>query len=385
MKIHDLLDTHLLDDRISDCYVSFKKHPTLPLGIYNYTKKCQYDGAWDEITRKTRGLIVADTGEIVARPWEKFHNYAEHDTGDWDINEPCLVTDKLDGSLGVLYPTPDGHAVATRGSFVSDQAVRATEIWKERYSGVPVVPEYTYLFEIIFPSNRVVIDYGNQEDLFLLGCVEIRSGRTMEAELVAWPGPRVSRFGHMTLRDALAIEPRQNAEGVVLTLFEREPEMRVKIKQEDYVALHRIITGLTERSVWEHLAVEACASWINDPKHWGSFIGIDPQRASEIITVGPEWRVVIPEEFQEWIDETEERIKTNVVECTNEAERLMRQASALPTPREQYELVRTHPCSAEIMRVIKNAGGVELVWQKAWRVSKPEAANPIFGREEDVA
>ena len=27
----------------------------------------------------------------------------------------------------------------------------------------------------------------------------------------------------------------------------------IKIKQEDYVILHRIVTGLNERAVWEHL------------------------------------------------------------------------------------------------------------------------------------
>ena len=28
---------------------------------------------------------------------------------------------------------------------------------------------------------------------------------------------------------------------------------REKIKQDDYVALHRIVTGLSERTVWQHM------------------------------------------------------------------------------------------------------------------------------------
>lgn len=44
---------------------------------------------------------------------------------------------------------------------------------------------------------------------------------------------------------------RPNAEGLVLTLMRTDD--RVKIKQADYVALHRIVTGLNARTVWEHM------------------------------------------------------------------------------------------------------------------------------------
>jgi hypothetical protein len=58
-----------------------------------------------------------------------------------DLAARCVVTDKLDGSLGILYPTPDGHAIATRGAFVSEQALHATELWLDRYAGwLPPLP-----------------------------------------------------------------------------------------------------------------------------------------------------------------------------------------------------------------------------------------------------
>jgi len=384
MKLAELLDEVLLKEMIDAGFVSRKEHPALPLFIYNYTKKCQYDGMWNDVTRKCRGLIVDDTGEIACRPWEKFHNYSEHDTDEWDPNEICLVTDKMDGSLGILYPVDNGYAIATRGSFSSEQAISATEMWHAKYSHNLVLRGWTYLFEILYAANRVVVDYGDREELVLLGCVNNETGETMEAAMVGWPGPRVPRFGEMTLREALELEPRPNAEGIVLTFIDRDPEMRVKVKQEDYIALHRIITGLNERSVWEHLAVLACAPWIKEPNHWASFVGIDPERAAEILSVGSNWRESIPEEFQDWIDTTTARITKEVQSIIESALELEREATPLPTPREQYEHVEGHPCASEIMRVIKGQP-YALIQQKAWRISKPDGVKAVFDREEDVA
>ena len=36
--------------------------------------------------------------------------------------------------------------------------------------------EYTYLFEIIYPSNRIVVDYGSSRRLVLLAAVHTQTG-----------------------------------------------------------------------------------------------------------------------------------------------------------------------------------------------------------------
>lgn len=53
-------------------------HPTLPLTIWNYTEKVQYENLWDEITLMCRGLVTDDKGSIVARPFKKFFNWEEN-------------------------------------------------------------------------------------------------------------------------------------------------------------------------------------------------------------------------------------------------------------------------------------------------------------------
>ena len=75
-----------------------------------------------------------------------------------DLEAAVEVTDKHDGSLGILYPAPDGrNAVATRGAFESAQALHASELYRREYERA-WRPEsgWTYLWEIVYPANRIV-------------------------------------------------------------------------------------------------------------------------------------------------------------------------------------------------------------------------------------
>lgn len=255
-KLTDLFDAGELNRCLSERLVVQRRHTLFPLLIFNYTERCQYErGLWSPVTLACRGLIVnADTLEVVARPFRKFFNAGQEGAPTIGGADAVTVTDKLDGSLGVLYPTPDGLAIATRGSFDSDQARHATEVWRERYSGYVPRDGWTLLFEIIYPSNRIVLDYAGQDDLVLLGAVHIATGNSVgphDSILDGWPGPRAAFFSCTSYSDALALPPRANAEGIVVHVLATDE--RVKIKQAEYVALHKIVTGLNERTVWDHL------------------------------------------------------------------------------------------------------------------------------------
>lgn len=247
----DLLDPARLAEAIAAGHVREQTHPELALRILNYTEKAQFERAWTEVTTLCRGLVVDAGDRVVARPYPKFFNYGEYPEGSFDLDARAVVSDKMDGSLGILYPARDGHAIATRGSFTSDQALHATEVWRKRYAHRTKVAEgVTYLFEIVYPGNRIVCDYGDLDDLVLLGGVETATGRVVEVD--GWPGPAAQVFGHRTLREALAAPPRPGAEGLIVRLPERG-DLMVKLKQEDYLALHRVVTGLNARVVWERL------------------------------------------------------------------------------------------------------------------------------------
>lgn len=232
-------------------YVRENTHPTLDLIIYNYTEKAQYDNEWNNVTTQCRGLIVNSKGEVIARPFDKFLNYGQNPNDIQLMGERVIATDKMDGSLGILWSYKGEQGIATRGSFTSDQAIHATELWKRKY-GFKVAPMWTYLFEIVYPENRVVLNYGDMDELVLLGVRDIEEGDVLlPNEVVTWRGPKAQTFPYKTLREALEAPQRPNAEGMVL--YFPDLNYRIKLKQEDYVALHKIVTGLTERRVWENM------------------------------------------------------------------------------------------------------------------------------------
>lgn len=304
VKIKDIMNPDLLHRMVEEGYVRYQTHPTLPLGIWNYSEKAQFDKKWNEATLACRGLITTAVeisdfdvhvgdAEVIARPWRKFFNYGE---GRLRIDDtmPVEVTDKMDGSLGILYPRstelsikmscfgpnagrtetvePDDWAIATRGSFASEQAVHATKVWKDRYDDeIYVNPDYTFLFEIIYPENRIVCNYGDMDDLVLLGAVHIERGYYLgpneAAGILRWPGPVTQVFPYRNIAEAFAADPRPNAEGFVV----RSGTEIVKIKQVDYIELHRIVTNLTPLSLWRRLSaretLESLAEYIPDEWH----------------------------------------------------------------------------------------------------------------------
>ncbi len=235
---------------IDDKYISVQKHPLYALFIYNYTDKAQYEHRWTDETRQCRGLIMDGQDRIVARPFPKFHNLEEMGE-DWQAPaEDFQVTMKLDGSLGISYVTPQGIQIATRGSFTSDQAIHATQLFQERYSTLPwEADKYTYLFEIIFPANRIVVNYGDLDDLILLAVIDTQTGRDMP--LPEWFQNRVTTYDGITDLSTLKGMAKDNEEGFVVRFVSG---LRIKTKFPEYVRLHRLVTGVNARRIWEILA-----------------------------------------------------------------------------------------------------------------------------------
>lgn len=265
LHISGLFAPEKLAAAVADGLVREQHHPTLPLRILNYTERAQYERIWTDVTRQCRGLIIDAAGNIVARPFQKFFNYGEHPDGTFNLDARVAVTDKWDGSLGILYPTPDGHAIATRGSFTSEQAQHATKVWQERYAEDTEVDEdITWLFEIVYPANRIVCDYGDMDDLVLLGGVEIDTGRTARPTFFRYDGPKTMTFGFNTLAEALAAQPRPGAEGLVVR-FPDNDHLMIKLKQDEYVRLHKIVTGLNARVVWEAIGDGKTVAEICEP------------------------------------------------------------------------------------------------------------------------
>lgn len=390
--LSNLFDLAALDAAIEEKLVRRQTHPTDPLAIYNYTEMAVYSRAWTPVTKQCRGLIVnTETGEIVARPWAKFFNYGEHVADTLDITAPVEVTDKADGSLGILYMTSDGPAIATRGSFMSEQAQHATDLYRGRYAGKwEPRPDVTYLFEIIYRSNRIVLDYGDMDDLILLGAVNIANGWADGPGAYhtgTWTGPRAQVHTHQTLASALAAKPRPNAEGLVVRYLSGDlAGTMLKLKQADYVALHRIITGLTARRLWERSAIFAVIGSHPETtvRQLGQTLRMDPADVQGILDAGPNWddevRKTAPEEFTDWIDATLSALQEHAYDILMDVREAVLEWQGQDRKTIAQGIAK-HPHRGMIFSALDGRS----VTAQAWASIRPEAEKPYAARSEDVA
>jgi T4 RnlA family RNA ligase len=242
----------ILNKYYEDGWLIKQTHPTLPLTIWNYSQNTQYESKWDEITLQCRGLVTDTDGNVIARPFKKFFNMEEGKhtpTSEFDVYE------KMDGSLIIVFWYEGGWVVASRGSFSSDQAVAASKIFFDKLDHNFSIG-ITYLFEFTANWNRIVVDYGDVDNLTLLGA--IRTDDETEAtyeqlEMIA-SGANcdvVKRYDGIKDYSTLKGIIKDNQEGFVIRFSNGD---RMKIKGDEYVRLHRIMTEVSTKSVWEVLS-----------------------------------------------------------------------------------------------------------------------------------
>jgi RNA ligase len=243
------MNIKLLNDLIATDYINVQKHPTADLYIYNYSPKAQYDRLWNECTLACRGLIMDGNYTVVARPFQKFFNLGEHEN-QVIPNEPFEVYEKMDGSLGISYWIDYEPFIATRGSFTSDQAIKATALLKTKYAeSIPFLDKTkTYLFEIIYPENRIVLDYGKEEKLVLLAIIDTKTGNEFELENIGFEV--VHRYDGLNDLQKLKELEKPNHEGFVVKF---KSGYRLKVKFEEYIRIHRIVTQVSSYNIWEYL------------------------------------------------------------------------------------------------------------------------------------
>lgn len=246
------------DELVEQGYLS--KSQFQHLVLYNYTDKCTYDRNWIPETLESRGTIYdLNTGKIVARAFDKFFNLGEHNATVENLPQgPFDVEEKVDGSLGILYQIIGEWKVATRGSFYSDQAVKAT-ILLEKYNLTQWPEGWTPLVEIIYPENRILIDYGSEEKLVLLAARHIEEGRYMDrrsldmyARRIGMQRPKHEDATVNQLVERAASLPGDH-EGWVISY---PNGFRVKVKGARYLELARFKSNLNPLTIWETMMNE---------------------------------------------------------------------------------------------------------------------------------
>jgi T4 RnlA family RNA ligase len=334
------LNLSLLEQLIQDKYVSVQKHPTAELYIYNYTPLTQFSRNWNEVTLACRGLILDEKYNIIARPFPKFFNLEEHQIQDIP-KEPFEVYNKLDGSLGILYWLAGKPKIATRGSFDSEQAKVGTKILESKYQQVldRLNPNYTYLFEIIYPENRIVVDYGRTKDLILLSVLETKTGKDMPLEHIGFP--LVEKYdGINSDLEALKQLEGDNREGFVLRFASG---FRIKVKFEEYVRLHRIVTQISNKTIWELLANNQSLETILDS---------------------------VPDEWYDWVKQVDRDFKEKYREIEAECQRVFK---VFPLRKDAAAYYQQQKYPGILFSMLDNKDYSQIIW----KMLKPKYSKPF--------
>lgn len=380
-------------------HVTRRPHPTLPLSIYTYTRAAQYERAWNAATLRCRGLIADDkTGEIVAWPFPKFFNVGEHAYGTTYApplpDEPFEVYDKVDGSLGIVFWHAGRWRAASKGSFTSEQAQWAQQWIDDRDTGA-LWPGATYLAEIVYPGNRIVVDYGQREDLVLLGAYELDGSEIpLRTAAVDWLeiGSVVRSWPALPLAELLKLTEANSqpdgqqtsgmrAEGYVIRYANG---LRAKAKLAEYVRLHKVLTGITERDIWRYLGMQAYQ--FEPPKLVAKALGC-PAAEIEALTAGGQGPLdalleQVPDEFDQWVKSVVARLKHEARSL--EARAINEYAAIAHLGSDRGEFARAaqsieHQGVRAAMFLILDGRPTGL---HLWRAIKPEASAPFAADDE---
>jgi len=377
--------------------VSERRHPTLPLSIYTYTRACQYDGAWDAVTMRCRGLVVDDGGRVVAWPWPKFFNTGEHGQGrPWAPalpDERFEVFDKVDGSLAIVFHYAGAWRVASKGSFISEQAAWGQR-WLDGCDTSGLRPGVTYLAEVLYPENRIVVNYDGRRDMVLLGGFDADGVELPLDELAAdWApvGGVVRSWPALPLSELLAASESNTlpdgeevsgtaAEGWVIRF---RSGVRAKVKLAEYVRLHKVLTGVTVRDLWRYAGMQrfrdrpakTVAQAVGCPVEEVASLGDGPGPLELLLGQ-------VPDEFDAWVRtvvaDLEEQAEARELQIDAAFASLAhltddRRAFALAAQQVEDRMVR----AALFMRLDGRSTDLHV-----WRSLRPEAADPFAQDEE---
>ncbi|MFZ3495344.1 RNA ligase [Streptomyces sp. 5.8] len=397
LTLHDLMPAQALTEAIDAGYVARKAHPQLPLSLYSYTRTAQYDQVWNQVTTICRGLVADDvTGEVVALPLPKFFNVGEHESGRPYApalpDEPFEVYDKVDGSLGILFHYAGKWRAASRGSFTSTQAVWAQRRLDGRDTSA-LVPGTTYLAEILYPQNRIVVDYGDRRDLVLLAGYGADGAEVPLAEAAGhwrdigsvvkvWPAMPLDELLALTGSSTLpggAAATGTDAEGFVLRFASG---VRAKAKIAEYVRLHKVLTGATERDIWRGHGIQRFAGLPLKQLAQGLNCSVAEIEASGGKPLDALLEQV-PDEFDHWVRSVIERL---------EAEAALRERAIDEAYASLAHLAGDRGAFARATKTIRDSGIRGALFQRldgrttemvTWRQVRPEASDPFTHDEEN--
>ena len=276
-----------MEELIRQGYISARRHPTLPLTIYNYTKQTQYEGYWNDTTKKCRGLVIDDEGDIIVNAPPKFFNKGEPYADRVNLLT-ALLLEKADGYfVSVTKSSKYGLIVTSRGSF-DNKYVDAAKKFITPAIEENLIPDISYFCELLqdFPGDESLIVMRHPDPCLVCWAIRTQLGEELNPSALS-PFPYVKCFTYAAAKEYLTEE----VEGIVA--FSPKTGKRVKIKTEYYLTRHALISNLTRRKIWELLAT-------------GQTSVID-ELPDDLFVIAVAWKHELLREKQKW----EQKVQTD--------------------------------------------------------------------------
>lgn len=202
------------------------------------------------IVRECRGIILEkDSWNVVAYPFKKFFNFGEEyaDNIDW---ESAVVETKEDGSLIKIYFYNDEWKIATNNTIDAEDAELQSGPYKNfrqlfdaaaekcHFDFLKLNRYFTYCCEICSEFNIIICPQSEMR-LIHIGTRDNRTFQEVETNIGI---PHPQRYALSSLEDCIAMAKTFDftKEGFVV---KDKNYNRIKIKSEDYVKAHRMISN----------------------------------------------------------------------------------------------------------------------------------------------
>lgn len=217
------------------------------LVLLKYTQGVS-DG-FNPIVNECRGIVLDrdDNWFAVCHPFYRFYNAGQPEAAK--LGNSLNVYEKCDGSLCKVYNyrgewmCGSNTTIDARNTFIDGrfnffelvEAALATRGYTWETFTENLLPTYTYMFELICPETRQVVDYGDKRELVYLGD---RNNYTLEEYFTPIAGLTYPKIYPLTTMEEIAVaveELGDNAEGFVVV---DENWNRNKVKSSNYFKLH---------------------------------------------------------------------------------------------------------------------------------------------------
>lgn len=256
-------DISLLTQHIEQNNIRVTKHPDHELYLYKYTQDCVFNGSWDKITLMCRGLVLDNEYNIIANCIPKFFNIedlSQERVPKINLDQPFTATVKEDGSLIQMFSYDNKIITTSSGGFCNDYTIQAENVLNSvRHDNILqdfIIdhPGYNFIFELISPLTRVVVSY----DYTTLKLITIRNvdGNEPNEDILTFKilgSPYVQQTNFNSIPELLEEKKSQsnNREGYVLAFNDGS---RVKVKYDEYFTLHKLVTRVSKKFVWDSLS-----------------------------------------------------------------------------------------------------------------------------------